>query len=228
MKLIDIYNQLATGELREMAIATGTIANNDMAVPVTNYAKLLPSVTLGLTELHKRFSLKEATTYLALVNGTAIYALAPLNDDILKVERTYGTYLATRYEIPLNIVDDVTSIRTTSYNTLAVPTSSTYAPWLLETSEIEVVYRADHPKIKSHLANAAPEITEILLPSTHLEALLYYVASRQTNPGGMANEFHEGNNYWQRFEAACARLKVDNLELDTTTYSTKFQDRGFC
>lgn len=227
MKLISIYNQLANGELREAAIATGTIANTENTVPQENYPKLLPSVILGLTELHKRFHLKERTMYVSLVANTAVYMLEPANQDLMKVARLYGEYQGNRYALPLNEIDNPGSVRTTSYDTIAVPTDVSAAPWLAETAEIEVVYRADHPTINTNLANAAASQIDILLPATHLEALLWYIASRHTNPGGMANEFHEGNNYWQKFEAACARLKTENLELDDTNTSTKFEDRGF-
>ena len=145
----------------------------------------------------------------------------------MQVERVYGTYLDSTYSIPLNKIGNRESIRCPNYKTLVLPDNKDTAPWLKETTEIKVHFRADHPPIKSYLANSSPEQTEIHLPSTHLEALVYYIASRATNANGISGEFHDGNNYAGKFEAAVAKLKQLNFDVDVELEDTKLLDRGF-
>ena len=251
MKLEDIYYQLAYGELRGVALGNGLLgaSTEGDGIPAANYLKLLPFVQLGLTELHKRFPLKENTITVTLQDSQVIYpltiayavsntattgtkwiidtTLAPFRDDLMQIERVYGTYLTKEYEIPLNEIDNPESIRTTAYNMLLIPSDTETAPWLLETTTLRVVYRADHPAINKYLANAAPGVTEIYLPPSHLEPLLYYIASRQHNPIGISNEFHEGNNYFAKFEASCQLLEASGLTIKASHGGSKLSARGF-
>lgn len=246
MKLKDIYNQLAFGELRQAVLGTGPIGSAD-GMPDTkeHYAKILPFVKLGLTELHKRFNLRERSLKLQIQTGQVSYVIStefaasntrstqavkyildaadPFQDDLMKIERVYGTYETKRYEIPLNKIDDVSAIRTNSYNMLLIPDSTTDAPWLLETTELEVVYRADHPVIADILANALPGMTTIYLPNMYLEPLIWYIASRATNPAGISGEFHEGNNYTAKYEQSISVLK--NSGVDYTIEAQSENDR---
>ena len=235
MTLQDIYDQLAFGELRQVSLGYGSIDANEDGMPVESFMKLLPTVKLGLTELHKRFSLREGRMTVPLVENQVTYVLtkkkdAPdaFQDDLHKVERILGKDEdGNPYEIPLNRMDDRSAIRTTSYNTLVVPTETELAGWLNYTTELEIVYRADHPAISVPVANAAPLATEIHLPSTHLEALLWYIASRVHNPIGLTQEFHEGNNYAMKFENACQLLTTQNYEIDDDAVNFRVIDNGW-
>ena len=250
MKLKDIYTQIAYGELRNVVLGTGapkvTLGEE---VPSENYNNLLPLVILGLTELHKRFPLRERTLTVELQTDQVSYALSydfaesnnrskeavkyikdasdNFQDDLMQVERIYGTYLEEEYEIPLNEIDNDHSIRTSSFNILQVPDDKEKAPWLKETSSLKVVYRADHPVFKDYVANSNPGNTTIYLPSTYMEALVWYIASKATNPTGANGEFHEGNNYYGKFEAACALLTRQNFNVQSFNENTKLHDRGF-
>ena len=228
MKLSEIFEQLEYGELRKLFMGVGAIGGTgDM--PTETYKKLFPTIKRGLTELHKRFLLREAETTVTLVDGTANYTVSPAANDLMKIERIYGTYLEEEYQIPLNDVDCKYGIRTTSRNTIVVPTDSEDAPWLLETTELRVVYRADHAAINANLATNAPSVVEIDLPDTHLDALLFFVASRAHNPEGSIGEFHAGNNYQAKFERACQLLKDYNMQIDSnfSECGDKLMNRGF-
>lgn len=235
MTLQDIYDQLAYGELRQLQLGYGDIDNTEGGLPVESFLKILPTVKLGLTELHKRFWLREGRLNVTLDDSKVTYVLTKKKDagtdfqnDLLKVERVLGKWREDEYEIPLNQVNNPAAIRTTSYNTLLVPTDQELAPWLEWTEELTIVYRADHPAISDPVANAAPLATEIVLPSTHLEPLLWYIASRLHNPQGLSQEFHEGNNYAAKFEASVALLKMENFELDDDACNEdRFQDAGW-
>lgn len=233
MTLQDIYNQLAYGELRLLNLGSGDI-DSDQTFPQESFIKMLPSVQLGLTELHKKFALREGRITLPLVEGQVTYVLtkkldAPsdFQDNLLKVERIKGIYREEKYEIPLNVIDNPAAIRTTSYNTLLIPNDVKLAPWLKETNELEIVYRADHPRINVNIAQAAPLAVEVDLPSTYLQALLYFIASRSYNPVGMSQEFHEGNNYAMKYEQELMNLQALNFEIDDDAVNTRVVDNGW-
>jgi hypothetical protein len=250
MTLQDIYNQLSFGELRHLFLSGTEIDNPNATMPKESFLMLLPSVQLGLIELHKRFALREGTLTLELVTGKSEYLLqtayaesstnsqqpvkyikdvsSPFRSDLFKVERIYGTYRGDECELVLNEINNVGAIRTSAFDTLQVPTDPLKALWLPESPTLRVVYRADHPQITDYLATASPLITPIYLPPTHLEALCFYIASRILNPIGMTpGAMHEGNNYFTRFMASVTELKNQNFEIDDDSEDTKFQSRGF-
>lgn len=232
MLLTEVYDQLAYGELRNTVLgdAIGLTGAMDGSPDGTNvetiHAKVLPLVKLGITELHKRFLLREVTLTQALVADQADYTLATASDDLLKVVRIYGTYLTKTFEIPINEINNELSIRVAD-TSLIVPTDGTKAPWLLETTSLSIRYQADHVTIPASLAWASAASTNITLPRSHLWALCLYVASRVTNSMGFGGEMHEGNNYAIKFEQEVASLKGFNFEVDTDYENVKLTNRGF-
>jgi hypothetical protein len=75
-------------------------------------------------------------------------------------------------------------------------------------------------------------LIETELPRTYLEALLYFVASRVFNPVGLESAvirapFHTGNNYYSKYEAACALLASVGLDVEETVEYHKFSSKGF-
>ena len=248
MKLKELYDQLATGELRQVFVGSGAIdtADDSHELPTEAYERIFPLVLAGLTELHKIFLLRESR-FDVVLDGRTEYLLGPdfavssdsdeavkyiddsdttFQDNLLRVESVWGTYNEKDYEIPLNLTNNDESIRTPSYNILRVPTDSTKAPWLTETTQITVIFRGDHPKISTYKAKT-PSRVDLLIPPTHVEALTYYIASRVTNPAGAIGEFHEGNNYWRKFQDAVARLQNQNYDADDEIENMKLVDRGF-
>ena len=227
MKLNDIYTQLSSGELRQLFLRD--IDNPLAGVKEEMFPQLLPSIQLGLTELHKRFALREGHMTVPLVSGEKTYPLVPTSDVVLKVEHVYGVYGQEPYRLVLDELRNPEAVRMSTLNSLMIPTDEEQAPWLKETTELAVVYRADHPKINAAVANAAPLAVTIDLPMSHLEALCFYVASRIHNPMGMTpGAMHEGNNYFQRFLESVQTLKNQNLELDSDDdCNGKLYSRGF-
>jgi len=227
MKLIDIFNQLAYSELRNVFFGSGPVNDGEDGVPTANMHKFIPSIQAGLTELHKRFLLREGTTTVTLTGATSYTVTPEAGEALMKIERVYGTYNDSVYDIPLNEIGNDKSIRTSVYDTILVPTDTDLAPWLLETTVLTVVYRADHQTIDTDAAIAAPVTWDIDLPQTHLWPLVLFCASRAMNPMGSGGEFHEGNNYWSQFEAACQQLVTHNMSIDSDYENTKLVDRGF-
>lgn len=224
--LQDVYDYLSYGEFSQLFLSgTGIDIGNVSSIPRDKFPQLLPLVVLGLTELYKRFELREGTELVNLVAEEANYTLVAT--DLLKVERVYGTYYSNDFEIPLNRIGDPVSIRTPSYNKLTVPIDSTEAAWLTETTQLNIKYRANHPVLDKEAANCFPDNIELELPSTYLEPLVYYVASKVLTPRGASREFNPGATYTMKFEAAVAQLKLLNFQVDSDIESTLLSDRGF-
>ena len=251
MTLDDIYQQLSFGELRQLFMGGKNIDDPNTGMPEESFYKLLPTIQLGLTELHKRFNIRMGYFDVELQDGQNIYQLVTkyavsncrskepvkyiddseykFDNNLLKVTNILGTLCEEEYQIPLNEQSNDEAIMFLNMNTFKVPVDTKLAPWLTETTKLRVNYRANHPEINKYIANVSPKTTEIYLPQTHLEALCYYVASRLYNPMGMVpNSIHQGNNYFAKFEASCAKIQERGYEIDEDTESDKFYDRGFC
>ena len=228
MLLTEIFDALSYGELNQVHIG----GFGERGVDPANHPHILTHINLGLTELHKRFNLREGRLTLNMVAGLDTYVLdkmyalgnpesfgvpqyiqdtydEPFLNDVLKVERVFDD---KGNELALNAGDDPTNpryvnIRTPTFNTLRVPAH-------LKSESLTVVYRAKHPEVIKEDTSFDPTETVVDLPYSHLEALLYYVASRVYNPIGNLGEFHEGNNYAAKFEAACRLLENQGLQIN--------------
>ena len=224
MKLQDIYDQLSYGELRQLFLGEGD-DTTDTTMPI-DFKKVLPSVRLALTALHTRFRLRTGTVSVPLELGKQSYIL--LHPDLLKIEKVFGVYGGKKYEIPLNKAKDLSSIQTPSMNSVLIPSDTEEAPWLLETTALTVEYRQDHTPIDTHVANAAPLVVDVALPITHMEALLYYVASRLHNPLGMdPGAMHEGNNFAQKYEMSCQMLEANGFAVDEDNTNDRLERNGW-
>ena len=235
MLLSEVFDQLTHGELSQVSIGGA----EESGITKTGYPAMVSHINLGLTNLYKRFLLKEGTLYLDRHPNIKTYALhskyqegnrtsrvdipyinastPAFQDDIFKVERIYDEL---GIEHGLNDEGDPRSITTPTYNTIVIPDVS-------EVSSLKIVYRANHPKIVIEDGDLDPTEVELELPYSHLEALLLFVSSRLLNPVGMGNEFHDGNNYAAKFEQACAYLEQQNLRVDKTAYSDRFTRNGW-
>lgn len=246
MKLSEVFSQLTTGELSQLCIGGAT----EGEITQANYGKVVDHINLGLSALYKRFFLKEGRIPLNMVPGRSIYPIhskyavgnatsveqvkylvdsgaEPFQDDILRIE---AILTDAGHEIPLNDVLDPLGITTTSPTILRLPMAlvaqGPNLPEELKTSQLTVVYRAAHPKIKVE-AGFDPELVELELPESHLEALLLYVASRANTPAGMVNEFNAGNNYASKYEMACQQLENSNFQIDRNTSNHRLIRNGW-
>ena len=228
MTLQEIFNQLMVGELSQISIG-GSEAGE---ISKANYPRLVPHITLGLTALYKRFTLKEGEVTIRLLpgiskysidsNGDTVFVSDPTEedfaDDLLKIERVTD---AMGTDIPLNERNNPYSAITPSRTMLVLPKM-----WKdgVVPETLTINYRANHPAIRNV---TRPANVNIELPDSYLEALLYFVASRINNPIGMTNEFHAGNSYAAKYEQECARLEMLNLEVDQGYQNTRLRAGGW-
>lgn len=222
MKLSEVFQQLAYGELSQISI--GGITDDELAEEA--HAPLLAHVNLGLTAIYKRFNLKEGRITFPLVPGSYLYKLAA--SDLHKIEQVYT---AEGVELPLNDGNSAFSCTTPQLNTLRVVKKivdrTMDLPEKYQTTGLEVVYRANHTKVVASGGYLIPEMVELELPDSHLEALLYFVASRVHNPIGMVNEFNAGNNWAAKYEMECQRLEGLNLEIDESNGNERLSRNGW-
>ena len=222
MTLQEIFEQLTAGEFSQLSINRAEAG----VIDETNYQNVIGHINLGLTRLYTRFNLKERRLQFPLQAGSDTYQLNV--HDILKVEKVLTD---DEVELPLNDASNPYSCMMKSMNTLVVPAAVSDQvaglPEELRTTNLMVVYRANHPKLIHSTLFAGVGSINIELPYSHLEALLYFVASRVNNPIGMTNEFHAGNSYATKFELACQELEGSGIQIDTTATNTKLREKGF-
>lgn len=247
MKLKEIFDQLTYGELSQMEL--GGMNNDSPGIEPSRYPMVINHINLGLNALYQRFPLKENSVKVELLPGVYTYTLnsrfsensmvsfedvffikdtedEPFQDDLIKVERVYTD---TGRELGLNDENDSLAIITPSLQSIRVPEAivnqSLDLPKELITKKLKVVYRANHPMLRTS-GTINPSNIEVELPYSHLEALLYFVASRLHNPIGMTNEFHAGNSYAAKYEMVCQRLEAQNIRADQFNLSSSRLERG--
>lgn len=205
MNLQEIFDLLTFGELAQLSIGGGEAG----VINDSNMAKVLPHINLGLISLYKRFKLKESDFLLQLIPGQYVY---PLNiEDLIVVERVYAP---TEIEISLNDPTDNTGCFTTA------PKMFHIMPHILNTarySELRIVYRANHPKLMAEDGYVDVDSLIIELPDTHIEPLLYFVASRLLASTGSGQfEGLASMQYLQKYEAACKQLTDWNPQFESS------------
>lgn len=231
MTLSDIFDQLAYGEFNKIFLGESG------AIPQASWNRIITHINLGLTELYKRFDLKQVELPIEVVAGTLDYDLKGAGDFI----EIMHVFNSDNVEIPLN--NRVTSIsKEWGAAQPIVDRVHTNIPSVLSVNPqmlpqvLTVVYKAGHvaiPKIADNELDGF-DLTSVAieLPVTYLEALLYFIASRIFNPmdqGSIQNRqpFHSGNNYYSKYEAACAQLMTKGLDISEKLDTGLFQRKGF-
>lgn len=224
MTLQDIFDQLAHGELSQIF---DTEMDKFGEINEEKRPKLIHHIQMALTDLHTNFLLREREFLVELTPGKRTYALehkfaasnieseepvkyiddseTPFTGRLLLPARIYND---DDDEVPLNDLSNPdTSIHLPSNHIIKLPKD-------YEGETLRVVYHEDHPLFDKYVAPAVPFKIPVELPSSYLTALLYFVASRVMNPIGISPEFHEGNNYFAKYQGEIARLKSLGIEKD--------------
>lgn len=220
-------------------------------VPVDNYPRLLSYVNTGLVNLYQRFNLKENTAVINLIPGLDTYVLDkrrnlgdrnvqmvpkyiqdtvnPFKDDLVKILKIT---LDNGKELPLN--QDLYKYFATTplYNMVRVPLvmvedDEVKIPKHLRTKTITVHYQAMHPVLNVGLGYFDPARVDIELPYSHMQALLFYVASRAHSPMGLAEEGLAGSQWFAKYENECRILENLGGTRDDVTGSDKFNQNGW-
>jgi hypothetical protein len=222
MKIQEVFDHLSYGEFSQLNLGGA----GQGVIDESNYSKVAGYIQLGLTALYRRFNLKEKRISFALNSQSDTYLLE--SPDLLKVERVI---VESGEELPINDFSVEYGCFTPAMGTIRFTplfiAQGEDTPLGLKTSTVTVAYRANHPKLIGNHTDLIPEITKIELPPSHLEALLYFVASRAYNPIGMSNEFHAGNTWYAKYEAECRNLENSGYRVQESERDTRFHDRGW-
>lgn len=239
MKLSEVFDQLAYGELSQMSLVDETTG----LVSPAKYASLVSYANFGLTALYKRFPLKENYVTIGLSPGKLVYQIdseadtsfigtndteEEFSNDILKIEKVL---VSSGAELGLNNAVDPLSCFTPTATILRVPSmivnKSMDLPDELQTDTLKIVYRANHPPIVK-TASFNPSRVELELPASHLEPLVLFMACRATTPLGVGQfEGLAGNNHYAKYEKACQDIEMLNLRVDQGSQNTRLRQAGW-
>lgn len=234
MYLSDVFDALSHGELAHLFMG----GEGQGGIQPCDYPKIISYVNLGLAELYKRFPMKIGDVVVRMHDAIQTYYLDPkyavtntdsnepikyIHDSVYqpfkggvnKIEQVFDELGRTLF---LNDPDEYWSIFTPSYNSIQVP-------WPEKENQLIVHYRANHVPI-IFTPDLEPETVDVSIPPGYLEALLFYVGSREfasLNSDGNA----EGNNYVQKFEQSCAKITDLNLMNDNNTRNSNLDKAGW-
>lgn len=247
MKLAEIFEQLSSGELRQLSIG----GEAQGVINFRNQRVIARHVNLGLTNLFTRFPLREGQLKLVLMPGIQEYHLksafaqsntrskelikyiddvgSPFKDDLAKVHKVQAS---TGEEFSLNDKKDPLGLSTPKTHVLRVPQAivdqGPDLPDGLKTDYLDVTYRATHPLIDtSEDGDFDADMVDIELPYPYLEPLLYFVASRVNPPTALAGESNVSMSYASLFEASCQRLENNNLAVDQGAANDRLTRNGW-
>lgn len=246
MFLTELFDQLTYGELSQFEF-TGS---DEEGITVDDYKRIVPHINMALTELHKRFLIREEEVTIRCYDHIETYILdskyaasnyeslepykyihdsvfEPFVDNVLKIEKVFNE---DGQELHLNETDPYiiqtetlqTSKKAWSINT---PNFNTIQiPYPMVENQILVEYRANHEKILVKGLN--PDTQEIKIPSHMLEALLLYIAGRAYSSLG-GESAQEGMAYMARFEASCKNIETLNLVNKENATNQKLEVNGW-
>lgn len=249
MFLNEVHEQLCSAELSKMFDGDG-----DQLKP-ESLPKINTIIQGGINDLNKKFSIRENEVLVRPKLGKTNYELIPANavssgdpfafilddvsnpflGDIMQIHRitdSNGCSMWLNQDVAMmHPVDNIfgnrgsmfthEGINLASYNTLRLPKDH-------DMGDLLVQYKA---KMKPLDTTLAPDHCYIDLPDHFLNALVLYVASRKYNPMGSETigrgMFHEGNNYWSKYQEECNELKANLGSIASTGETTNFQRNGW-
>lgn len=135
------------------------------------------------------------------------------------------TTRAHPYGVPNIRPGDSCAIQLAAYNTIRVPDN-------LPPQKLRVVYRATAKRVKKIVDVNTYDPTRIFIdvPYEYLQAILNFIASRKfnSNKTGLNQGMHEGNNYYQKYIAACTLLQDQGAGVEPVgNQGDRFEQNGF-
>ena len=249
MFLNEVHEQLCAAEFSKLFEGDGA------ELKAQSLPKINAIIQGGINDLNKKFSVRENEILVRTQEGKEVYELVPANavssnnpdafiidseedpfkGDIMQIFRITDStgkslWLNTdvAWLVPTDSIFgnkpgmfDYSGVNMLSYNTLKLHKQNSLG-------DILVQYKA---KMKPMDLSVGPEETYIDLPDHFLNALVLYVASRRYNPMGAETigrgMFHEGNNYWSKYQEEVADLKANLGSIASTGETTNFIRNGW-
>jgi len=235
--LKDIFSLLATGEFSNLAIGKDHRGNIDEA----EYGKIIRHINLAVIEIYKRFKFLEDEVILHAFPSISKYYLRPsymVSADRIN-ERTYieriGDYNSINI-IEIKDIYDEQEKKVTLNNRFCVPyikqlsDDTLKITGLSKRTKFSVVFQA-YPQLIILNDSFNLDIYHLNIPTTIVEAILYYVAARVYKPIG-ANNSTEGadksSSYDHKYELSCQKIEHYGLDIDDDNKDiNKFHKQGW-
>jgi hypothetical protein len=225
MYVKEIFEHLGQGELRNLAIG----APDDGGIARHDYAKVIPHINLGITEIYSRLGALYKKVNIQCDKEIQTYHLHP---KYAQAGTAPTKYIMDSVEDPfLGNVLKIESIKDHTINDLADPltiSSDSYLQFMVPepTDELlELQYKAQLPQVS--VAEFDLATTEIDFPYTYVPALLNYIGSRvlvgMTTPKGELNSM----GYMAKFEGSMTQLLQQGFEIVNDTTNTKLHMNGW-
>lgn len=233
MKLSELFTYMTYGEFAQLNIGiddAGMVSDKD-------YPTLVSHINLGLTNLFSRLNLKQGKLQLqtsttrntyplivehavtSKVSGYEKFILDSPSEiytgDLLKVEEILD---ADGNVLPLNKRETNNRITTVEYNVLNIENPID--------GILTVNYRAGHKALPVK-QGIDPESTVINIPSSLVEALLLYAASRVSASRVTLESQQQAAGYMSRYEQAVTTYGITGQVFAVEDDNTRFFDNGW-
>lgn len=213
MKLSEIYDSLASGELKNLRFS-----ENNVIKPESRKV-LLSSINAGLTDLHTRFLLKKNTIDMSYSKSREQYSInRPDLIEVLSVK-------LNETELTVNTLSGYHLINpTTIYIDKGIERYYLHDADVLNT--LYVTYKANHKKLTEEDIELDNDVE---LPDSYLNALLYFIANRlyTSIPNQLDGDVNESLRYSKRYHDEIDMLTNQGIDVDGINEFSLFSARGF-
>lgn len=205
MKLSYIFEMLASGELGNLHL----VEEDKLSIKPDKALIIVRNINAGLNDLHTRFTIKKNIVDIPIIVGEDTYEIA--TDDFIEILDIYQ--------------DGLPMVAGTQY-TLLSPSRIKFKDKLGILSTISVEYKAKH-RVLSEV-----DITmdsEVSLPDSYLNALMYFIASRlyTSAVNRLDGDLNEGTTYMSKFLTEVGLLTNQGIDVDEFIPMNNFNSRGF-
>lgn len=241
MNLMEVFDQLSQGEIKDLYM--GGLEGNKIISD--DYPRIIPHVNLALMELSKRFPIHTRTLYIEQHPDIKVYFIDPkyaesniasvepikyikdlddpFKNNLIQIEEVIDEE-GVRYSI--NDRNDCEGLSLPHHNGIRLKQDPVAGRML------EVVYRANHPKIL--LSEVAATLShedlaniDIDIPMAYMEPLILYIASRHFAGLPPTEGVKDSSVYLLQFEASCKKIAELGIRSTDNTLDKKLINNGW-
>lgn len=206
MKLSEIFLALASGELSNLHLSS-----DGQNIRPEKQEQVLRSINLGLIDLYTKFLLRKKMLVIPTVENQQQYEITDdefielihiEHDGCILKENHHGGYLLLKPNV-FYLQDKPKEI-----------------------SDLKVLCKAKHRVLVEQDITLDSEVD---LPVSYLNALLYFIGSRLfvSIPNQLDGDLNEGMRYQQRYQAEIVSLTNQGVDVDGLDEHNWFNERGF-
>ena len=240
MVLQDLFDTLATGEFAHLSLANSVTGS----IKEESYPRIVTALNRSLTEVYKRFLLKEKKVNIVQQEGLSRYYLRSkylgfsgatsseaylldheeeiFNNDVIRIMAiTDNAGIPVKVNPPYTCNEE-TFFRTKQFDTLDLVTEKTGQIFTIE-------YQASYPKITID-EEFDPDTYQLYYPPFIEDALINLIASiliKGKTTKASEGEGYASNSFMAKYELSCLRILELGLTEEFYTEDVRFNRRGF-